>query len=76
MSSGVWSQIYAENTLAPPEVDSSPHLDAGVGPVVVRALVSWDAASRPPFTFVPEAHTSLSGLLKKLRAWLNHCVCR
>lgn len=49
------------------------HLHTGVGPVVVRAVLSWDASRRSTLTLVPEAHPPLLGLLKDLDVRLGHC---
>lgn len=49
------------------------HLHAGVGPVVVRAVLSGDAAGRATLALVPEAHPPLLGLLEDLDLGLGHC---
>lgn len=48
-------------------------LQAGVGPVVVGAVLAGDASCRPTLTLVPEAHPPLFGLLEDLDLWLGHC---
>lgn len=48
-------------------------LQAGVGPVVVGAGLAGDASSRATFALVPEAHSSLLGLLEDLDLRLHHC---
>lgn len=48
-------------------------LQAGVGPVVVGALLSGDAPGRATLTLVPEAHSPLLGLLEDLDLRLSHC---
>lgn len=47
-------------------------LQAGVGPVVVGALLAGDAPGRAALTLVPEAHSPLLGLLEDLDLRLSH----
>lgn len=53
--------------------DLPTDLQAGVGPVVVRAVLTGDASCRPTLTLVPEAHPPLFGLLEDLDLRLGHC---
>lgn len=53
--------------------DLSTDLQAGVGPVVVGAVLTGDASCRPTLTLVPEAHPPLFGLLEDLDLRLGHC---
>lgn len=49
------------------------YLHTGVSPVVVWAVLSWDAPRWSTLTLVPEAHPPLLGLLKDLDVGLGHC---
>lgn len=48
-------------------------LQTRVGPVVVGAVLTGDTSSWATLTLVPEAHSSLLGLLKDLDLRLQHC---